>query len=46
MASWRSPFQMRTILGFAEPSLEVVEREIAHLVFEAAEVHRGGCGAV
>lgn len=43
LASWRSLVSReRTILGFAETGLEVVEREIAHLVLQAAEIHGGG----
>jgi hypothetical protein len=30
-----------TILGLAEAGFEVVEREIAHLVFQAVEIHGG-----
>jgi hypothetical protein len=30
-----------TILGLAKAGLEVVEREIAHLVFQAVEIHGG-----
>jgi hypothetical protein len=29
-------------LCFPEPGLEVVEREIAHLIFEAVQIHGGG----
>lgn len=36
-----SPNPRRTILGFAKSCLEVVEREIAHLVFQAVEIHLG-----
>lgn len=41
MASWLLS-DGHTILGFAESGLEVVEREIAHLVFQAAQIH--DCG--
>ena len=44
MASWLLSYG-RTILGFAETSLEVVEREIAHLVFQAAQIHGCDCCA-
>lgn len=39
------PVLKRTILGFPEARFDVIEREIAHLVFEAVEIHRvgGGC---
>lgn len=33
---------MRTILSLAKPGLEIVEREIAHLILEVVEVHGGG----
>jgi hypothetical protein len=44
-ASWPS-VSKHTILGLAESRLEVVEREIAHLVLEAVEIHGGGRRAV
>jgi hypothetical protein len=44
-ASWPS-VSKHTILGLAKPRLEVVEREIAHLVLEAVEIHGGGRRAV
>lgn len=31
----------RTILGFAKPGLEVIERKTAHGVLEAVDVHGG-----
>lgn len=34
--------QGRTILSFAEPSLQVVEREVAHLILQAVEIHGRG----
>lgn len=41
VAGWRAA---HTILDLAYTGLDVVEREIAHFVFEAAEIHGGGCG--
>jgi hypothetical protein len=49
IASWPCLLSMRTILGFPESRLEIVEREIAHLVLEAVEIHVCGricCGVV
>jgi hypothetical protein len=42
VASWHVHSAPRTILCFPEPGLEVVEREIAHLIFEAVQIHGGG----
>lgn len=42
MASWPCVAATRTILGFAEPGFQIVEREVAHLIFQAVEIH--GCG--
>jgi hypothetical protein len=40
IASWPSCLK-HTILGFAESRFKVVEREVAHLVLEAVEIHDG-----
>lgn len=43
MASWRCLVAAaRTILGLAESRFQVVQREVAHLIFQAVEIH--GCG--
>jgi hypothetical protein len=42
IASWPS-VSKHTILGLAESRLEVIEREVAHLVLEGVEIHGGGC---
>jgi hypothetical protein len=39
LASWLHPSPQPTILGLAESCLEVVEREIAHLVLQAIQIH-------
>ncbi|KAH8626956.1 ENTH-like protein [Alternaria alternata] len=44
LASWLHPSPQHTILGLAESRLEVVEREVAHLILQAIEIH--GCRLV
>jgi hypothetical protein len=34
-----------TILDLPHAGFEVVEREVAHFIFQAIEIHGGGCGA-
>ena len=38
MASWLL-FPQPTILGFAEPSFEIIEREVAHLILQTIKIH-------
>lgn len=39
VASWRDGCSRRTILSLAEAGFEVIQRDIAHLVFQAVEIH-------